>query len=180
MLMYGENGPFIRYSKSEYAMYNIGFKNIPNEFQWIGEWSSRRATLTPNREAIVDNIEKKRYSYKDIDERANKLAQVLLDNGVQIGDRVAILAKNSIDCIDLYFALGKIGAIMVPLNVRLSVSELEFLITKTRPKIFLHGPDMISKTIELKKKANINAYFATGINELDGDPSIRSLFSMSL
>jgi fatty-acyl-CoA synthase len=158
-------------------MYNIGHKNIPTEFEWVGNWSARRARLTPHKEAFVDNIEKKRYTFQDIDIRANKLAQVLLDNGVQAGDRIAILAKNSIDCIDLYFALGKIGAILVPLNIRLSVPELEFLIKKTRPKILLHGPDMISKTVELKKSMNLSRYFATGIHELDGDQNIREIFN---
>ncbi|MBN2157231.1 MAG: long-chain fatty acid--CoA ligase [Candidatus Lokiarchaeota archaeon] len=157
-------------------MYNFGHKSTSCEFEWVGNWSARRAKLTPNREAIVDNIEKKRYTFQQIDDRANQLAQVLIDNGIKIGDRVAILAKNSIDCIDLYFALSKIGAILVPLNVRLSVLELEFLIQKTKPKLLLYGKDMLEKTTELKKKSLVNIYYATGVDELDGDPSIRQLF----
>ena len=42
-------------------MVKVAESSIPEDFSWIGDWAGRRAMLTPNREAIIDNIEKKIY-----------------------------------------------------------------------------------------------------------------------
>jgi len=42
------------------------------EFSWIGDWAARRAIITPNREAIIDNIEKNLYNYKELNFRTYK------------------------------------------------------------------------------------------------------------
>jgi fatty-acyl-CoA synthase len=61
-----------------------------------------RANLTPNREALYDLTSKIRYSYSELNQRANRAANFLRDNyGVQKGDRVSILAHNSIAYVDL-------------------------------------------------------------------------------
>ena len=108
------------------------------EFSWIGDWAERRASLTPNRHAIFDNIEKKSYTYNELKVRAKQLARGLLDHGISKGDRVARFSTNRIECIDLFLATGKIGAILVPFNVRLYIQELEYLIKKTTPSIFFY------------------------------------------
>ena len=101
--------------------FKTGDNSISEEFSWVGDWSGRRAMLTPNREAILDNIGKKSYSYKDLDFRANQLARVLKNNGISRGDRVAMFSSNRIECIDLFLATGKIGAILVPFNIRKTI-----------------------------------------------------------
>jgi fatty-acyl-CoA synthase len=63
-------------------MFKAGESSISKEFLWIGDWAGRRASLTPNRQAIFDNLEKKTYTYKELDIRANQLARVLLDYGI--------------------------------------------------------------------------------------------------
>ncbi len=50
------------------------------DWSWIGDWTGRRALLTPKREAIVDNILKNRYTFKEMDNRANQVARILLDS----------------------------------------------------------------------------------------------------
>jgi hypothetical protein len=44
-------------------MFKAGESSISKEFLWIGDWAGRRASLTPNRQAIFDNLEKKTYTY---------------------------------------------------------------------------------------------------------------------
>ena len=44
------------------------------DWSWIGDWTGRRALLTPKKEAIVDNIQNKRYTFQDVDKRANQVA----------------------------------------------------------------------------------------------------------
>ncbi len=55
-------------------------------------------------------------SYGELNARTNRLANGLLDLGVKVGDRVAVLGRNSNTYVAIYFALAKIGAIMVPVN----------------------------------------------------------------
>ena len=107
-------------------MFKAGKFSISTEFEWIGDWAARRAILTPNREALFDNIEKNLYTFNDLNLRANRLARVLLNEGISKGDRVAMFSTNKIECVDLFLATGKIGAILVPFNVRLSIRELEY------------------------------------------------------
>jgi len=156
-------------------MVKVGETSIPEEFSWIGDWAGRRALLTPNREAILDNIEKKTYTYEELDFRANKLARVLMDHGISKGDRVAMFSTNRIECIDLFLATGKIGAILVPFNVRLSIQELDYLIKKTGPSIFFYEPKLKSQTIEIKDKNLVSKYVVMGEKSVLSDPSSHNL-----
>ena len=133
-------------------MFKAGDYSISKDFSWIGDWARRRALLTPNREALFDNIEKKLYTYNDLNLRANKLARLLLNEGVFKGDRVAMFTTNRIECVDLFLATGKIGAILVPFNVRLSTQELEYLIKKTSPSIFFYETKLKENVSILKEK----------------------------
>ena len=158
-------------------MVKVGEYLIPPEFSWIGDWSGRRALLTPNREAIFDNIKKKPYTYEELDIRANKLAHVLKDSGISKGDRVAQFSTNRIECIDLFLATGKIGAVLVPFNVRLSLQELEFLIKKTSPSAFFYEPKLESQVVEIKNKKLIDKNIVMGESSIQDDPTIQYLMN---
>ena len=136
-------------------MYKAGDFSIPYDLSWIGDWAGRRALLTPNKEAIYDNIEKKRYTYEDLNNRANKIAKVLLNYGISKGDRVALFSSNKLECIDLFLATGKIGAILVPYNIRLSIEELEYLMKKISPSLIFYEEKLESKANEIKDKSSI-------------------------
>lgn len=76
---------------------------------------SRRADLTPDRNALVDLASGTRYTYAELNRRANRLAHLLTeDYHIQKGDRVSILAHNSVVYLDLFYGLAKIGAIFAP------------------------------------------------------------------
>ena len=86
---------------------------------FANDWLSRRHLYTPNRVAVVDDGDGRRYTYGELDTRALRLANLLqLQFGVCPGDRVACLSGNRVEYIDLYFACGKVGALLVPLNIR--------------------------------------------------------------
>ncbi|MFX1496646.1 MAG: long-chain fatty acid--CoA ligase [Promethearchaeota archaeon] len=135
---------------------------IPDEFNWIGDWAEKRATLTPDREAIVDNIEKNLYTYNDLNLRANRLAKVLLNEGISKGDRVAMFSTNRIECIDLFLATGKLGAILVPFNIRLSLQELDYLLKKIKPSLFFYETKFGAIVKRIKEKALIQNYIVMG------------------
>jgi fatty-acyl-CoA synthase len=158
-------------------MFKSGEFSISKEFSWIGDWAGRRASLTPNREAIYDNLEKKSYTYKELDIRANQLAHVLLDSEISKGDRVGMFSTNRIECIDLFLATGKIGAILVPFNLRLSIQELEYLIKKTGPSIFFYEPRLESQVIDIKNKNLISKNIVMGEKSVQSDPTTWQLMN---
>src|SRR5688572_5350862 len=81
---------------------------------YIGDWLGKRELLTPERLALVDDTTGERYTYRDLNARANRLAQSLRERcGVRKGERVAILARNQVAYLDALFATGKLGAILV-------------------------------------------------------------------
>ena len=150
------------------------------EFSWIGDWAGRRAILTPNRYAIFDNIEKKSYTFRELNIRAKQLARVLLDYGISKGDRVGMFSSNKIECIDLFLATGKIGAILVPFNVRLSFQEIEYLIQKTSPSIFFYDPNLESQASQIKNKNLIESNIVMGTKSIQGDPPSQNLMNKAL
>ena len=154
-----------------FLTFKAGDNSITKEFSWVGNWSGRRALLTPNREAIIDNIGKKNYSYKELDFRANQLARVLRNNGISKGDRVAMFSSNRVECVDLFLATGKIGAILVPFNIRLSIQELDYLIRKTKPSIFFYEPKLETQLEEIKDKKLVSKHVVMGEYSILNDPT---------
>ena len=110
----------------------------PDDWMWIGDWLGRRADLTPNRQALLDSDTERRFTYAELNERGNQLAQ-LLSTRYQIrkGDRVAFLMNNRPECIDAFAACGKLGAILVPLNARLAPGEHQEYLGNITPKVLI-------------------------------------------
>jgi fatty-acyl-CoA synthase len=112
---------------------------------------TKRAKLTPDREALYDLASGVRYTYAQLHERANQAANFLHQiYGVQKGDRVSILAHNHIAYVDILFGLGKLGAILAPLNWRLTSHELTYIINDCRPRVLIVGPEFVSVFNEMK------------------------------
>lgn len=79
----------------------------------------------------------KTYTYRELADEVGKTAAALAALGVEPNDRVCILAKNRAEFVTLLFACARLGAIFVPLNWRLTASELTFLVEDAEPKILL-------------------------------------------
>lgn len=124
---------------------------MQENWSWIGNWSEKRAILSPNKLAIIDNIDKKEYSFQQINERANKVANFLNSVGLQKGDRIGIISKNRIEMIDLFNATGKLGLILVPFNVRLTTNEIKYLLTLVKPKLMLYDETFDTKLQDVSK-----------------------------
>lgn len=104
----------------------------------VGDWLGRRAQYTPNKEALVVEPEAGgplRLTYGAWNARVNQTAHWLLAQGIERGDRVGVVAQNCVQMLDLLFACGKIGAIFVPYNWRLTEAELWPLVADTEPKL---------------------------------------------
>lgn len=106
---------------------------------WVGDWVGRRSQLTPKREALYDTGCDQRFTYEELNERANRVGTFLVDElGLKPGDIVSFIARNRVELIDLYFACGKTGLILAPLSYRLAKPELTDLLQRLQPKAFVH------------------------------------------
>ncbi|MDE3231182.1 MAG: AMP-binding protein, partial [Chloroflexota bacterium] len=108
-------------------------------FIGVGEWLARREQLSPNRVGLVDVATGARLTYRALNTRCRALAALLAErHGVRAGDRVAILAANSPEYLDAFFACALLGAILTPLNWRLTVPELAVILRDCEPRLLLH------------------------------------------
>ena len=108
----------------------------------FNDWLNRRRLYTPDRIAIVDDATGRACTYAEIDSRAVRLAAFLRQScKIGRGDRVACLASNCLEYLDLYFACGKIGAILVPLNTRLPSAAIAELLADCQPALLVHDTD---------------------------------------
>ncbi|MGH2602882.1 MAG: AMP-binding protein, partial [Dehalococcoidia bacterium] len=83
-------------------------------------------------------------TYREAQAEANRLANALVDGGLQNGNRIAILAKNSIEYVLLYFAASKAGVAPVPLNTRLAPTEWAYIIHDAEARALFAGPEFVA------------------------------------
>ncbi|MHB1289427.1 acyl-CoA synthetase [Georgenia sp.] len=95
----------------------------------LPDLTAKRAELHPDRVALIDHERGREITYAALEDRASRLAEHLrADWGIEPGDRIATLAHNRTDAVELLFACAKTGAVLVPLNWRLAKPELEYIL----------------------------------------------------
>jgi len=141
---------------------------------YIGDYLGRRSLYSPDKLAVVDwgKSPELRLSYRQLNDRANRLARWLrAEAEVQKGDRVAILARDSVEHLDCFYACGKLGAIHTPLNWRLHWRELLGLLEDVTPKALLYSGDFQPQVNEISTALAGTAHPLRHYIALDGDPS---------
>src|SRR6266436_814822 len=120
-------------------------------YDWIAHHAGRR----PTKLAIHDLQTSRKFTYADVDHRTDRLAAALAGLGIAKGDRVGLLAPNCAEYFELQFACGRLGAIMLPLNWRLTVPELEYILGDSTPKLLVHDKDFAQQAAELARLCKI-------------------------
>lgn len=101
--------------------------------------TSRRARLGPDHLALEDLADGTRYTYRELDEQAARVAAAARERwGLGPGDRLAYLGHSRAEFFALLFGCAKAGLILVPLNWRLAPAELEVLLDDCRPGALIH------------------------------------------
>jgi len=96
------------------------------------------ATICADHVAVVDG--ERSVTYRELDERARRLAGVLAARGVGRGDRVAVLSENRLEILELFLAAARLGAVVACQNWRLAAPELVHCLDLVSPKIALSSP----------------------------------------
>lgn len=126
------------------------------------DWLEKRAHLSPQRVALVDAVTRQEVTYAGWNRRANRVANALCGLGLQKGDRVAVLAMNCLEYLDLIFACQKTGLIVQSLNWRLTVSELGALIQDATPRVLVYSSDFAPAVEALRTRVAIDHWITLG------------------
>jgi acyl-CoA synthetase (AMP-forming)/AMP-acid ligase II len=121
----------------------------------IGHFLTRRAFLSPAVEAMVEPaVGGRRITFRELNARCNRVAHALRAGGVKPGDRVALLLMNGAEFVESFFAVGKIGAVNVPLNWRLVADELEFILKDSGATVLLYADNFAPVAAELQRRGD--------------------------
>ncbi len=96
---------------------------------------ARNARKYPMSEAVV--CQGRRVTYRDLDEQVTRLSHALLEQGVRQGDKVIIFMPNVVEFVVSYFAIQRIGAIVVPVNAKFTLQEVEYVAQHADAKAIL-------------------------------------------
>lgn len=102
------------------------------------DWLAQRAARSPERVALI--FEHNVWTFRELDERVSRVAQQLAVNGVLGNDRVAVLMRNSDVYVALVHAISRLGAVLVPINTRLTPSELGWQLNHVRVSTLIYDP----------------------------------------
>ncbi|MBU2548859.1 MAG: long-chain-fatty-acid--CoA ligase [Proteobacteria bacterium] len=112
----------------------------------IAETLDRAARLWPNRTAAVQDD--RRRTYLEFRERALRLADYFLGQGLEPGDRIAVIDCNSLEFMEIYYAAAYAGLILNPVNIRLAPRETAFILQDSAARLLLAGPDFADRLDE--------------------------------
>ncbi len=113
-----------------------------------------------NKEAII--IKDRTVSYDELNSISDNLALAFIKMGIEKGDNVAIWLPNCLEWIFTFFALGKIGAVTVPINTRFKKNEVDYILKQSNSKILI----MMDKFYETNYLEIIEA-ICTNLSSLD-------------
>jgi fatty-acyl-CoA synthase len=119
------------------------------------DWLDHHAKNRGAKEAVRDLGTGRSFTYADLDRRADAMAAHLGSLGIGRGDRVAVLALNGVEYFDIQFACARTGSICVLLNWRLTVSELEYIVSDSSPMLLVHDTSFAAAAAELQRRCSI-------------------------
>jgi len=133
----------------------------------IGLHLKRAAMWFSERIAVVD--EGTRLNYRELNERVNRLGNALLSLGLKKGDRVALLSPNRRQCVEGSYACYKTGLVTVPLNARLAMEELVYMLNNSESSALILGPEYIGEVERFRSEIKTVTHY---ISMLQTPPSM--------
>src|SRR3989304_3407042 len=111
----------------------------------------------------------RRMTYREALAQVNRLANALVSAGLQVGDRIAVLSKNSIEYAVIYYGASKAGVVPVPLNYRLAPGEWSYIINDAGAKLLIAADDYVNAIDPIRSELKSVARFvAINVAGLEG------------
>lgn len=154
---------------------------------YIGDSLGRREIYSPNKLAVIDTGHEPalRLTYAQWNNRVKRISNWLKNAaGIDHGDRVAILARDGIEHLDIFYACGKLGAVHTALNWRLHWRETVALIHSTQPKVLFYSSEFseaVSLISDMVKKENwgVHHYIHLEKNGIQNSKSYKDILKAS-
>ncbi|KKE79761.1 o-succinylbenzoate--CoA ligase [Bacilli bacterium] len=99
------------------------------------DWKRRAIKYYPDKIAVID--ENKEFTYREFGERTDRLAVALHEAGIREGDHVAVMLPNTHYMLESFYGISQLGAVTVPLNYRISASDMEYIINHSDAKMLI-------------------------------------------
>ena len=117
---------------------------------------TRQVAIRPDKTALA--FEGDSLSYKELDDGSNRSANGLINWGVKPGERIGYLGKNSHHYYELLLGVAKAGAVLCPINWRLALPEIEYILNDFKPRVLFVGIEFIDKIAPLRKALDCIEY----------------------
>ena len=105
----------------------------------LGTMLADCALRYPNREAVVCGT--RRVTFSELDRRTNRLANSLLTEGQEFGDRIALYLPNGAELVEAMAAVARSGGIIVPISTRLTSTEVRYIFEDCKPSFVFFAPE---------------------------------------
>ena len=92
---------------------------------------------------------RRQITWSVFDEKANRVANMLLSRGISRGQKVAVLLMNCLEWLPIYFGILKTGAVAVPLNFRYTAKEIEYCVELADADVLFFGPEFIGRVEDI-------------------------------
>ncbi len=150
----------------------------------ISEMLARNAHLFPDEVALIELIpdegKRKEISWRDFDDRANRVANVLHDRGIKKGDKVIQLMRNSINWLEIFFGIIRTGAWVVPLNFRFTSSDIKYCADISQAKMMIMDNEFVGMVEKIKPQlSTIKDYFIVGDSIPEGWNDLEEMIDQS-
>ena len=132
----------------------------------IGEMLARNGRMYPNDVALVERIpasgKRSQITWKEFDDRANKVSNMLFEKGIRKGDRVVHFMNNSIDWLAAYFGIVRTGAWVVPLNFRFTAEDVKYCADVAEPGLMVFDQEFAPRIDAVKNELPVRDYICVG------------------
>ena len=139
----------------------------------ISDMLLRNARMYPDEIALIESApgvgKRKSVTWKEFDNRVNQMANMLRGLGVQKGDKVMQLMKNSLNWLEIYFGIIRSNAWVVPLNFRFTSDDIKYCADISEARTLIVDEEFVERVDAVKSQLNaIKDYFVTGDNNYSG------------
>ncbi|WP_085991201.1 long-chain-fatty-acid--CoA ligase [Oceanobacillus senegalensis] len=117
------------------------------------DWKRRAIKYYPDKIAVIDDD--KEFTYKEFGERTDRLAVALHNKGIKEGDHVAVMLPNTHYMLEAFYGICQLGAVMVPLNYRISASDMEYIINHSDAKLLIVDEEFATPIEEIVGNLNL-------------------------
>ncbi|MEO7795956.1 MAG: AMP-binding protein [Thermoanaerobaculia bacterium] len=148
-----------------------------------GDVLGERARITPDAPALIVVDPPQRFTYRELDRRAARAAVALRELGIAPDDRVALLAHNRVEFLDLFFAAGKGACILVPIGTRLTAHEIAPILADCGARLLIYDGEHAATVQALRtmeEAAQVESWVALDAGPTHGDPVLATLALDSL